>query len=150
MGHSLSEVYVHIVFSTKDRTQSIKHEINNRLYAYLGGICKGLECSPISIGGYYDHVHILCVLSKKISIVSLVEHLKKQSSRWMKEQGEEYSNFYWQTGYGAFSVHKSQLHEITKYIENQIEHHKRFDFKQEYKAILDKLGVRYDEKYLWI
>jgi REP element-mobilizing transposase RayT len=90
------------------------------------------------------------VLSKKTSIVELVENLKKQSSRWIKEQDAKYSTFYWQAGYGVFSVNKSQISDIRNYIENQVEHHKRVDFKQEYKAILDKLGVKYDERYLWI
>lgn len=81
--------------------------------------------------------------------MSLVEDLKKRSSRWIKDQEKQYSSFYWQTGYGAFSVNKLQIPDIEKYIDNQAEHHKRFDFKQEYKAILDKLGVKYDERFLW-
>jgi REP element-mobilizing transposase RayT len=150
MAHSLAEVYIHIVFSTKDRAQIIKNDLSARLHSYLGGICNGLNCTPLSIGGYEDHIHILCVLSKKTSIVELVENLKKQSSRWIKEQDAKYSTFYWQAGYGVFSVNKSQISDIRNYIENQVEHHKRVDFKQEYKAILDKLGVKYDERYLWI
>lgn len=94
---TLSKVYVHITFSTKNRVDLIDDEIAPRLYEYLGGICKGLECNPIQVGGYKNHVHILCLLSKKISQIKLIEEVKKQSSRWIKTQGKTYNDFYWQS-----------------------------------------------------
>jgi putative transposase len=84
MPQSLSKVYVHITFSTKHRKHLIDDEIEASLYAYIGGICKGLECNPIKVGGYRDHVHILCLLSQKIAQMKLLEEVKKQSSKWVK------------------------------------------------------------------
>ena len=125
MSQSLSKVYVHLTFSTKGRHPFIDHTIQERLWQYLGGICKGLECNPIQIGGYKDHVHILCLLSKKITQMKLVEEVKKQSSKWIKTIDKNYVNFYWQDGYGIFSVNPSQLEIVTQYIKNQEEHHKK-------------------------
>ncbi len=98
MPQSLSKVYVHITFSTKNREKLIDDTIAPKLYEYLGGVCKGLECYPVQIGGYKDHVHILCILSKKIAQIKLLEEVKKQSSKWIKTKGMAYSNFYWQDG----------------------------------------------------
>ena len=83
MPQSLSKVYVHITFSTKNRVPMIDQEIQSRLFEYLGGICKGLECNPIQIGGYANHIHILCLLSKKITQIKLLEEVKKNSSKVM-------------------------------------------------------------------
>ncbi|WP_206196607.1 transposase [[Flexibacter] sp. ATCC 35103] len=106
MSQSLSKVYVHLTFSTKGHYPFIDHNIQERLWQYLGGICKGLECNPIQIGGYKDHVHILCLLSKKINQMKLVEEVKKQSSKWIKTIDKNYVKFYWQDGYGIFlSIH---------------------------------------------
>ena len=98
MGQSLSQVYVHITFSTKNRKYLIDDEIKEQLFQYLGGICKNLECYPVQVGGVRDHVYILCILLKKISQAKLLEEVKKQSSRWMKKQGDKYVLFYWQDG----------------------------------------------------
>jgi len=102
MSQSLTRNYVHIVFSTKFREQLIRDSIKIELFEYLGGVCKHLECNPIRVGGYKDHVHILCILSKKIALMVLLEELKKGSSKWIKTKGNHYTNFYWQAGYGAF------------------------------------------------
>lgn len=149
MSQSLSKVYVHLTFSTKGRYPFIDHKIQERLWQYLGGICKGLECNPIQIGGYKDHVHILCLLSKKITQMKLVEEVKKQSSKWIKTIDENYVKFYWQDGYGIFSVNPSQLEIVTQYIKNQEEHHKKQTFKEELLAFLNKYQVTYDERFLW-
>ena len=149
MSQSLTEVYLHIVFSTKHREKLIDVDIENELHDYIGGICKNLKCNPVKIGGERDHVHILCMLSKNVTIAKLVEDIKKSSSKWIKDKNQKYSKFYWQDGYGAFSVHVSQIEEISSYILHQKEQHKRFDFKQELLAILKKLNVDYNPKYLW-
>jgi len=85
----------------------IDDAIKNELFQYLGGICKQLECNPLRVGGHKDHVHVLCLLSKKIALMKLLEELKKSSSKWVKSKGKTYSGFYWQNGYGAFSVRKN-------------------------------------------
>ncbi len=149
MAQSLSKVYVHITFSTKNRDALIDKSIENSLYEYLGGICKGLECNPVIVGGQQNHVHILCLLSKKISQVKLLLELKKESSKWIKTKGEQYANFYWQDGYGIFSVNPSEIQTAVEYIEKQEEHHAKRSFQTEFIAFLKKYNVQYDERYLW-
>lgn len=149
MGQSLVKNYLHLVFSTKHRQPFIDEPIENELHAYLGGICKNLECHPLKIGGYTDHVHILCMLSKKIPLMKLLEEVKSHSSGWIKKKGDNYKNFYWQDGYGAFSVNPSQTDIVANYIANQKEHHKTKTFQQEYRAFLGKYKVDYDERFVW-
>jgi REP element-mobilizing transposase RayT len=149
MGQSLVQNYVHIIFGTKHRQPLIKTDIEKELYAYLGSICKRLESPPIKIGGYTDHIHILCRLSKKIALIKLVEELKSHSSKWMKTKSDELRQFYWQSGYGAFSVNPSEVDVVIRYISNQKEHHRKKSFQQEYKAFLKKYNVEYDEQYVW-
>lgn len=108
MPQSLCKIYVHLIFSTKYRQPIIDDEIKKSLWKYMGCICKEVGCNPVQIGGYYDHIHILCVLSKNIALVKLVEEVKKRSSKWIKTNGIRYSNFYWQDGYGVFSVNPSE------------------------------------------
>jgi len=149
MPQSLSKVYVHITFSTKNRYPFIDDNIKQELWSYLGGICKSLECNPIRIGGYNDHIHICCLLSKKITQIKLLEEIKKSSSKWIKTKGEQYENFYWQDGYGIFSVNPAEIEIVEKYIDNQQEHHKKLTFQTELLAFLKKYEVEYDERYLW-
>lgn len=149
MPQSLSKVYVHITFSTKNRQDLIDDNIANELFDYLGGICKNIECNPVQIGGYKNHVHILCILSKKVAQVTLLEELKKSSSKWMKLKDKKYSNFYWQDGYGIFSVNPSEINKVVDYIKNQKKHHMQVNYKNELLAFLKKYDVKYDEKFLW-
>ena len=149
MGQSLAKNYVHIVFSTKHRQELIFPPVEEELHAYLGGICKKLECYPIKVGGYTNHVHILCMLSKKIALMKLLEELKSHSSKWIKTKGAAYENFYWQDGYGAFSVNPTEIDVVVSYIANQKEHHRKKTFQDEYRAFLKKYEVEYDERYVW-
>ena len=149
MSQSLSKVYVHITFSTKHRQDIITNSIQESLFNYIGGVCKGLECNPIRVGGHKNHIHILCLLSKKITQIKLLEEIKKQSSKWIKTQNNNFKNFYWQDGYGIFSVNPSEIDVVVKYINNQKEHHKKVDFKDEFRAFLKKYEVTYDERYVW-
>ena len=149
MPQSLSKVYVHITFSTKNRHPFIDDTVKQDLWAYLGGICKDLECNPVRIGGYNDHVHICCLLSRKMTQTKLLEEVKMVSSKWMKTQGARYNDFYWQDGYGIFSVNPSEIEKVVGYIDNQHERHKTLTFKEELVLFLKKYGVEYDERYLW-
>lgn len=149
MGQSLNKIYVHLVFSTKNRQPVIDDFIKDELFSYLGGICRNLECNSIQVGGYKDHVHILCLLSKKIALMKLLEEIKSNSSKWIKTKGTEFKDFYWQNGYGAFSVNPTEIEIVKKYIINQKEHHQKRSFQEEYLAFLNKYNVEYDEKYLW-
>lgn len=149
MGQSLVKNFMHIVFSTKHRKHLIDSSIETELYSYLGGICNNLECQVIKIGGFTNHVHILCLLSKKITLAKLLAEVKANSSKWIKTKDEKYHNFYWQDGYGAFSVNPAQVQIVANYIANQKKHHTKSTFRDEYKSFLDEYGVEYDERYVW-
>ena len=149
MGQSLVKNYLHIIFSTKYRQPLIHPPFEEQLHAYLGGICKNLECQPIKIGGYTDHVHILCMLSKKLALMKLVEEVKSHSSKWMKTLDSSVQNFYWQDGYSAFSVNPALVSNVITYIANQHEHHSRKSYQDEVRAFLKKYEVEYDERYVW-
>ena len=149
MGQSLVQNYIHIIFSTKNRQKLIHPPYEEELYSYLGGICKKKECIPIKIGGHLDHVHILCKLSKKVTLMNLLEEIKSHSSRWIKTKDKSLERFYWQDGYGSFSINPTQVDTVIEYIANQKEHHKHLSFQDEYRAFLKKYHVDYDERYVW-
>lgn len=149
MSQSLVKNYIHIIYSTKNREPFIQDSYQEEIYRYTGGICSDLECYPIKIGGTADHLHILCLLSKKIALIKLIEEIKSHSSSWFKTKDESLKNFYWQSGYGAFSVNPSEIEIVVKYIENQKEHHSKISFQDEYRLFLRKYIVEYDERYVW-
>ena len=149
MGQSLVKNYVHIVFSTKYRQPLITEEIEKELYNYMLEICRRLNCDPIIIGGFTDHIHILCKLSTRIPLMKLLEEVKAHSSKWIKTKGIEFANFYWQNGYGAFSVTPSDMDRLINYIKNQKQHHSKSTFQNEYRSILKKCDMPYDERYVW-
>jgi len=127
----------------------IHDDISERLYEYLGGICRALDCQPVKVGGYKNHVHILCLLSRKISQAKLMENLKRDSSKWIKTVDSKNLDFYWQDGYGMFSVNPTEIDKVVDYIENQHEHHKHKTFEDEFRTFLKKYNVDYDERYVW-
>ncbi len=148
MGQSLVKNYLHIVFSTKNRLPLINFPYENELYAYLGGICNNMDCQTVKIGGAKDHVHI-CLLSKKVTLIKLMEGIKSDSSKWMKTKDDSLKKFYWQDGYGAFSINPSEVDKVITYITNQHAHHKKLTFQEEYRAFLKKYNVEYDVRYVW-
>jgi putative transposase len=149
MSQSLSEIYLHIIFSTKYREPVLHKPIQPEMWSYIGSMCNKLECLAVKVGGYYDHVHILCRLSKKIAVMKLLEEVKKASSKWIKTKGIEFEKFHWQDGYGAFSVNPAQLGAVINYIENQELHHTTKPFQDEYRGFLKKYNVPFDERYVW-
>jgi REP-associated tyrosine transposase len=149
MPQSLVKNYIHIVFSTKHRQPFIDNHIKDELFSYLGGICKNLESQPIVVGGHVNHIHILCMLSRKIALMKLIEELKSHSSKWVKTMGQQYHKFYWQSGYGGFSVSERHVDIVKNYILNQEEHHRKKTFKEEYISFLEEHGIEYDERYVW-
>jgi REP element-mobilizing transposase RayT len=149
MPQSLSKIYVHIIFHIKTSSPKIRAEDSDELYAYIGAILNDNNSIPILINGVGDHIHILCIMSKNITLAKLVEEIKRHSSRWIKTKRGSYLHFAWQGGYGGFSVSPS-LHDKTKmYIKNQEEHHKELSFKEEYLLFLNEYGIEYDERFLW-
>ena len=146
MAHTFSRNHVHVIFSTKERRKTIPKELQPRLWAYLAGICKNHEMIALTIGGMDDHVHLLFHLPPKLALAKAVLLLKSNSSKWIGEQGREFS---WQEGYAAFSVSSSNLDSVTRYIQNQEAHHRKIGFDEEFRAILTKHGIEYDSKYLF-
>jgi putative transposase len=122
--------------------------IDAELHRYIGGICNNRECPVVKVGGDTPHIHILCLLSKKITLVKLVGELKSHSSKWIKTKGSKYHHFYWQDGYGAFSENPADLDSVSNYISNQKEHHIKRTFEKEYRAFLEKYDVEFDERYV--
>ncbi|GBC61962.1 transposase [Desulfonema ishimotonii] len=149
MPQSLSNILLHIVFSTKDRTGFILPEIETELYPYVATICKSFECPALAVGGTENHIHVLCRLSRTITVSKLVEKIKTGSSKWIKNKGSRYHSFSWQRGYGAFSIGVSNLDALKQYIANQKEHHRHRKFEDELRAIFKKYKIGYDERYVW-
>ena len=149
MPQSLVYNYTHIIFSTKDRYPFIDKQISTELFNYLGGACRELECKPIIVGGHDDHVHLVVLLSQKIALMKLMETIKSHSSKWIKTKGNKYEKFFWQKGYGAFSINPTQIDIVCQYVKEQSMHHQSKSFKEEYIAFLKKYNVKYDERYVW-
>ncbi|MHC1703182.1 MAG: transposase [Tenuifilaceae bacterium] len=148
MAQSLSKLYLHLVFHIKNQYAPIQDQDKKELFAYMGAIINDNDSFPILINGTRDHVHILCVMSKNISLAKLTEEIKRHSSRWIKTRGKNYEKFAWQGGYAGFSVSQSLHDKTKKYIENQEEHHKNKSFKEELIVFLREYGIEYNEQYL--
>ncbi len=150
MPQSLSAVYIHLVFSTKDRRPLLRDKVTrDALHSYLGGISKQLDCAPIQIGGVEDHVHLLVRFGRTITQAEWVKELKRVSNLWLKERGRNYADFEWQGGYADFSVSQSNLEQVKQYIAGQEEHHRKIGFQDELRAFLRKHEIEWDEKYVW-
>ena len=149
MAQTLVSLMVHIIFSTTNREAFITPEIEPELSAYVGGILKNHESRLLDAGGTADHIHLLVSQSKNVSLSSLLKDVKKDSSSWIKTKGNQFRNFHWQDGYGAFSIGKSDIRELKRYIAGQKEHHRRRTFQEELIEFLEDYGVAYDERYLW-
>lgn len=149
MSQSLSQIYVHLVFSTKQRKPYLQTaEHRERVHGYLAGICKNQSSPAIQIGGVEDHVHVLCRLGKTVSVSTLVRELKKESSEWIKS-ALKIQKFYWQSGYGAFSASPSHVVKLQRYIVGQEDHHRKVTFQDEFRRLCKKYGIEIDERYVW-
>ncbi|MCF6156838.1 MAG: IS200/IS605 family transposase [Candidatus Brocadia sp.] len=149
MSQSLTNLLIHIIFSTKDRVLLIKQDIEGQLHSYMAEVFKSYDSHAIIIGGTENHIHTLCSLSKKIPLSKVIEEVKKSSSKWIKTKDSEYGRFYWQNGYGAFSIGHSMKESTMQYIRNQKEHHKNKTFQEEFLMFLNKYHIQYDERYIW-
>ncbi len=141
MPHSFSQIYIHLVFGTKYREAVIPEKFRIRLFGYMVGILREMQCHALQCGGTEDHVHILLSLCRDHSIAEVAKQLKRQSSKWIKSQAPEFLGFQWQRGYGAFSVSHSNLEQVVRYIQNQVRHHKRMTFAEECALIAEKYGI---------
>ena len=150
MAQALSSVYLHLVFSTKNRIAYLNDDqVHAEMCAYLGGISNKLDVAPLLIGGTADHIHMLCRLGRSITLADWVKELKRTSSIWVKKHAPALHDFAWQSGYGVFSVSASNMELVKQYILDQKTHHKKLTFQEEYRLLLQKHGVEWDERYVW-
>ena len=149
MSQSLSNIVVHLVFSTKDRRPLLRDPERGQLHAYITGILKNLDSPLIEINSVRDHIHILFVQSKNHAPAKILEQIKTASSGWIKTLDLWYSDFAWQTGYGEFSVSPMHVEPVRSYIRDQPEHHKQEDFQTEYRRFCEKNLKPLDERYAW-
>ena len=149
MPQSLSSILIHLIFSTENREPCITEVIEKELHPYMAKIFRELKSPSLTIGGTDDHVHILFSLGRTLTIADLVEEVKTDSSKWIKTKGQQFENFYWQRGYGAFSIGQSQAAALKRYIARQRIHHQRVTFQDEYRKFLKSYGIDYDERYVW-
>lgn len=149
MAQSLAQIYIHLIFSVKDRVPVLQPEIRPDLISYFGGICEKIDSPLICAGIVADHTHLLFRQSKTIPLSKSVERIKTGSSHWLKRNLPRLDWFHWQSGYGAFSVSASRITNVQEYILRQEEHHRNKSFQEEFKEFLDRYGVEYDERYLW-
>ena len=148
MPQSHAQVWIHVVFSTKDRRPFLQDEsFQTEMFRMLSHHVKESKCT--SVGGHIDHVHLLVGLARTITIAQLVEHVKTETSKWAKKLERGTSIFKWQSGYGAFSVSHSLVDPVDQYIRNQVEHHAKMSFQDEYRRICQKHEVEIDERYVW-
>jgi len=149
MPQSLTKLYAHLVFSTKNRAPYIDENIQPRLHAYLATTLRNLGSKYAVVGGVEDHVHILFDLSKLHTAADVVEQIKRESSKFVKSLGSKYGQFYWQRGYGMFSVSPTLIAEAEAYVRNQAEHHRRHSFQEELRGFLRRYEIPFDERYVW-
>lgn len=149
MAQTITKFYYHIVFSTKNRVQIIRPDIEEELYAYIGGILNNHNSRLLAGNGTDNHVHLLVSLHKNLIVPDIIGSIKRDSSRWLKTKGGVLSKFGWQDGYSAFTVGHTQLSIVKKYIANQKEHHKKILFEDEMRGFYRKYQIEYDERYIW-
>jgi len=149
MAGTFTFIGMHFVFSTKNRIPMINNTMNERLYAYIGGIIRELGGILLEINAMPEHIHLYTHMPKTISVAKFMEIIKTNSSKWIHTTFPEKDDFGWQEGYGAFSVSKSSEDMVIQYIRNQQEHHRKKSFQEEFIDFLNKYGIEYDENYIW-
>ena len=149
MANTYSNLFYHIVFSTKGRNEWITQDIEERVWAYMGGIARKHEVIAVQIGGTGNHIHSVIMATPKFAPSQIVQWLKGDSSKWIHETFPELSDFAWQDGFGVFSVSKSNVPDVVEYIKNQRAHHAKRTFEDEYVVMLKKHGIDYDDRYLF-
>ncbi len=149
MPQSLANVLIHLVFSTKNREPLIDPKVEQELYSYLVGICRTVGACVLKVGGIEDHIHMLITLPRTVAICKLVEEVKKSSSRWIKTKGPQFGQFSWQSGYGIFSISSSHKDAVAHYIACQRDHHHTHSFQDEYRRLLKRNDIEFDERYVW-
>ena len=149
MANSYTSLHYHVIFSTKNREPWLIRDIEQRIWEFIGGIARAHRMTALQVGGVEDHIHALVTAPPTIAPMQIAQYLKADSSKWIYEEFPALQNCWWQDGYGAFTVSKSDIPRVIKYIQNQREHHRKQTFQEEYLEFLRANGVDYDERYLW-
>ncbi len=150
MPQSLNKIFLHLIFSTKDRIPFLADSVMlGKTHAYLAKACLELGAPAVIVGGVADHVHIFYSMPRTLTVADFVRDIKRTSSSWLKRQSEATTNFHWQGGYGVFSVSPSHVDALKQYIAQQKDHHRKVSFQEEFRLIIGKYGVEYDERYMW-
>ena len=149
MPQSLARLNIHLNFSTKDRRPLLVESVRDPLHRYMSAVLKSINCPADLINSVEDHVHVLFELSRTRTVTSVVEEVKKASSKWMKTRGPAFAGFAWQAGYGAFAVSVSNAASVRDYIARQQEHHRARSFQEEFRAFLQRHDIGFDERYVW-
>ena len=150
MAQSLAKIIVHLVFSTKNRSPFLRDEaIRRELNSYLAVTLRELDSPALIIGSLSDHIHVLFLLSRTHAVCDILEEIKKNSSKWIKTKSPDLRDFQWQNGYGIFSVSQSNVASVKAYIAKQEEHHRTMTFQEEFRRLLEKYEVEFDERYVW-
>lgn len=149
MPQSLSNILVHLVFSTKDRTSWITDDWRDNLHSYMGGIIRRHGSDLLAAGSVEDHIHLFFPLPRTVSVSELVREIKSGSTRWIHESPLRPTGFRWQSGYGAFSVSPSHKDSLCRYIARQRDHHTHISFPDEYRTLLTQYKIPHDERYMW-
>ena len=149
MPQSLSKAVLHIIFSTKNREQFLDDEVIHDMHGYLASCSREIDWECYRVGGIADHVHLAVRQPRTANLSDFMGHIKRTSTKWIRNKGERYKTFSWQGGYGAYSISASHVDTLIKYIENQEEHHKTMTFQEEFRMFLEKYGIKYDERYVW-
>jgi putative transposase len=146
----LAKILVHTVFSTKERRPFLRDTaLWQELHQYLGGILKKLDCQPAIVGGVDDHVHLLASLSRTCTAAEMVKEIKRGSSLWVKERDAGMQDYGWQNGYGMFAIGASQIEDVRRYIAEQEQHHRKLSFQDEFRLLLKRYELAFDERYVW-
>ena len=149
MSQSLASILVHIVFSTKHRKPMVQDSERDELHAYIGGIVSRLSGVLLRAGSVEDHIHLLVAHPRTCSPADLVQEIKTGSSKWIKTVDRRYEDFHWQSGYGMFSISPSHRKSVERYIDGQKEHHLKVSFQDEFRRLLKKYEIEFDERYVW-
>jgi len=149
MAATFTSMYIHFVFSTKNRENLIDNKMKSHLWAYMGGIASQNKMVALAVGGSGNHIHMLLSIPAAISPSKAIQLVKANSSKWINEENHNKVRFSWQVGYGGFTVSPRQIEKVINYIQGQEEHHRIKTFEEEYVGFLKDSGIEYDERYLW-
>lgn len=149
MPQSLAKNLIHLVFSTKERRPVLEDGVREELHRYACGILSDLESPALAINSVADHVHVLFNLHRTKALADVVMELKRGTSKWIKTKAAQFALFQWQNGYGAFSISQSAVAEVSEYIRDQAEHHRKMSFQDEFRRLLQRYEIQFDERYVW-